>query len=93
MKYVFGIVLLPFQNDRRLTTDYVENFENLMEFYKPRNTILDPIAPLYVENDGWHSDKIDLVVNKIKDRSFFCRFNKIQIVTNKFVNYICRNHL
>lgn len=60
-----------------MTTDYVENFENLMEFYKPRNTILDPVVPLYIEGDGWLTDKIDLVVNKIKDRSFFCRFNKI----------------
>lgn len=62
VKYVFGIILLPFHNDRRMTVDYVENFENLMEFYKPRNTIQDPICPFYIENDGWKTDKIDTVV-------------------------------
>ncbi|CDW75604.1 tpr repeat protein [Stylonychia lemnae] len=79
VKYVFGIILLPFQNDRRLTTDYVENFENLMDFYQPRNTITDPICLYFVDGDGWKTDKVDLVVTKIKDRSFFKRFNRLQI--------------
>lgn len=83
VKYVFGIILLPFQNDRRLVSDYVENFENLMDFYKPKVTINDPICPYYVPKDGWLTDKIDLVISKIKDRSFFKRFNKMQLVRNK----------
>lgn len=76
VKYVFGIILLPFHNDRRLTVDYVENFENLMEFYKPKETIKDPITLFYINNDGWLTDKVDLVVQKVKDKSFFLRFNK-----------------
>ncbi len=47
-----------------------------MEFYKPKETITDPICPFYVQNDGWLTDKVDLVVNKLKDKSFFRRFNK-----------------
>lgn len=76
VKYVFGIVLLPMQENKRLTVDYIENFENLMDFYAPKNTIPDPLLPFYVENDGWLTDKIDEIVNKIKFRSFFCRFTK-----------------
>lgn len=59
-----------------MTTDYVENFENLMEFYKPKDTITDPLCPLYIPNDGWLTDKVDEVVHKVKDKSFFRRFNK-----------------
>jgi hypothetical protein len=54
--------LLPFQNDKRLVTDYVENFETLMSFHDPKTKIDDPLSIYYIENDGWITDKVDIVV-------------------------------
>lgn len=70
------MILLPMEKNRRLNTDYVENFQNLMDFYEPKVTIPDPLFDYYIQKDGWLTDKQDEVVNKLKDRSFFRRFNK-----------------
>ena len=77
---MFGLLLIREQKDRRKATDFLENFENVMDFYQPKNPVTDPICPFYIPNDGWITDKIDLVINKIKDKSFFKRFNKLQLV-------------
>lgn len=77
VKYVFGIILLPFNNERRLVTDYIENFENMMDFYGTVPKIQDPLMNYYVPNDGWITDKVPIVLDKLKNRSFFRRFNKI----------------
>lgn len=65
VKYVFGLILLPFSQDKRLTVDYVENFAHLMEFYQPKNSIENSLKPFYVSKDGWLSDKIDEIVYKL----------------------------
>jgi hypothetical protein len=58
-----------------------------MEFYKPKNTIKDPICLYYIPNDGWLTDKVDMVVTKLKDKSFFRRFNKLQIVSEYYSTF------
>ena len=46
IKYVVGIVLLPLQDDRKLQCDFIENFQELMEFYSFHKGKLDDTKTL-----------------------------------------------
>ena len=37
------------------------------------------MIPWYVPNDGWKSDKIELIIKSLKNRSFFGRFSQSHI--------------
>lgn len=36
VKYVFGILLLPLQDDRKLINNFIENLNELMIFYQKK---------------------------------------------------------
>lgn len=91
VKYVFGLIFLQNQ-PQRVKQDYVENLETVMDVYCDSPKLKVPISPFYIQGDGWITDKIDHVIRLLKDRSFFRRINKQQIVRTKVVN-TCRERL
>ena len=77
IKSVFSLItLFTFPEDRDKISEALDNLRTMMEFYGiPKKEKLS-LAHFWVENDGWKSDKIDTVVDILRERSFFKRFSK-----------------
>lgn len=83
MRSVFSLITL-FTNppdDRDKVSESLDNLRTMMEFYGVPEPASIKIAPFYVDGDGWKSDKVDKVIDLIKDRSFFRRFSKQHLVS------------
>ena len=51
-----------------------------MDFYShPKYANQESLIPWYIPNDGWNSDKIELIIRALKNRSFFVRFSQSHI--------------
>ncbi len=77
VKSVFALItLFTHPEDRDKIGESLDNLKTMMEFYGvPKREKLS-LAPYWVENDGWKSDKIEKVIEILRERSFFKRFSK-----------------
>lgn len=82
VKSVFSLITLFTITDRSKMGDTLDNLQTMMDFYGvPTYDQSASLASCYVSGDGWRSDKVELVVEAIKNRSFFQRFSKQHLVS------------
>ncbi|TNV73380.1 hypothetical protein FGO68_gene4626 [Halteria grandinella] len=81
VKCVFSLITLFTNVDRSKVGDTLDSFQSIMEFYGvPNYSQSASLTSCYVLNDGWRSDKVELVIEAIKNRSFFQRFSKSHLL-------------
>eukprot|EP00347_Sterkiella_histriomuscorum_P021543 403333609 len=90
IKYIFGILLLPLQEDRKIQADYIENYYELANFYTKQDNCPE-IKQSILQFQNQLTKQLDMkqfgrnILEHIMNKSFFKRFQ-----TNEMEEYLSK---
>ena len=74
-KYIFGIILLPVEVDRKRIIDCIEGLNDIWNYYEKSNEQTRILNKHYFYDGGWEKNKTLLAAKKLWELSFFKRFD------------------